>query len=98
MQGHELCVCEGHHFCLNFANARTLSGVDDDPPFINSCQLFSTSITVPGSGEANTGVWPVGVFALPTTRHRPDGAHTAPNRTIGQKQEKVAIQGKAPSG
>ncbi len=40
------------------------------------CSLDTRDIptTVSGSGDANPGVWPAGVFALPTTRHRPDGA------------------------
>ncbi len=42
-------------------------------------------------------VRPAGVFALPTTRHRPDGAHTAPGHTYGQRHERVAIRGQASS-
>ncbi len=61
------------------------------------CSLDTRDIptTVSGSCEANSGVWPAGVFALPTTRHRPDGAHTAPSHTYGQRHERVAIRGQA---
>ncbi len=38
---------------------------------------------VSGSNEANLWVWQEGVLALPTTRHRPDGAHTAPGHSYG---------------
>ncbi len=63
------------------------------------CSLDTRDIPTPvsGSGEASPGVWPAGVFALPSTRHRPDAAHTGPGHTYGQMHEIVAIREQASS-
>ncbi len=57
------------------------------------CSLDTRNLPTPvsGSGEANPGVWPGGVLAIPTTRHRTDGAHTAPGHTCGRKYGIAAI-------
>ncbi len=63
------------------------------------CSLDTRNLPtpVPGSGQANPGKWSAGVFSVPTTRHRPDGAHTAPGHTFGQMYEGAAIWGEASS-
>ncbi len=38
-----------------------------------------------------------GLLLLLRTRHRPDGAHTAPGHTYGQRHERVTIRGRASS-
>ncbi len=74
---------------LDFQNIPSLSTssksrpTDPVPASSWFCSLDTRDLPTPvsGAGEANPGVWPAGGVAVPTTRHRPDRAHTAPGHT-----------------
>ncbi len=91
------------YFVLDSQNISSLSTSNKSRPvypapawsWFRSLDTRAIPTPVSGFGEANPGVWPAGVFALPTKRHRPDGAHTTPGHTYGQRYERAAIQGKA---
>ncbi len=60
-------------------------------PWVFGSNTSDLSAFVPGSGGTNPGERPASVVTVPSTRHRLDGAHSAPDDSCVHGQEETTI-------